>query len=233
MLSGSVSPFITSAPPKSGTSCGASLRSFPAAGFSSSGSRPALRERIVRGGFERFARPRPEWSMTTDEEFAAFDSHCRASDYAETSAVWKAMGREAGFERVDELLIVPNRWRGFTATAIDAPSCNSQPQRMAGQNTTSLRALQDLAAYLAVAVEVEIERERGRTRVVRAVAAIDSGQAVNSDGIRNRAKAAFCRPSAGRSMKPSPSTKPASPASTGQAILSCASPACRTASRCI
>src|SRR5262245_17338502 len=58
---------------------------------------------------QRFAQLRPEWSMITDEEFAAFDSHCRASDYAETSSVWKAMGREAGFERVDELLIVPNR----------------------------------------------------------------------------------------------------------------------------
>lgn len=44
----------------------------------------------------------------------------------------------------------------------------------------------NLAAYLALAVEVEIERETGRTRLVRAVAAIDSGQAVNPDGIRNQ-----------------------------------------------
>jgi hypothetical protein len=51
MLSGSASPFITSAPPKSGTSCGASMRSFPPVGCFSSGSRPALRERIARGGF--------------------------------------------------------------------------------------------------------------------------------------------------------------------------------------
>jgi SAM-dependent methyltransferase len=61
------------------------------------------------GWMERFCRLRPEWSMVTDEEFAAFESHCRASDYAETSATWKAIGREAGFERVDELLVVPNR----------------------------------------------------------------------------------------------------------------------------
>jgi hypothetical protein len=39
------------------------------------------------GWLQRFARRRPEWSMTTDEEFAAFDSHCRASDYAETASV--------------------------------------------------------------------------------------------------------------------------------------------------
>lgn len=44
----------------------------------------------------------------------------------------------------------------------------------------------NLAAYLAVAVDVEIDRETGRTRIVRAVAAIDSGQAVNPDGIRNQ-----------------------------------------------
>ena len=44
----------------------------------------------------------------------------------------------------------------------------------------------NLAAYLAVALEVEVERETGRTRVIRAVAAIDSGEAVNHDGIRNQ-----------------------------------------------
>jgi nicotinate dehydrogenase subunit B len=42
------------------------------------------------------------------------------------------------------------------------------------------------AAYLALAVEIEVERETGRTRLLRAVAAIDSGQAVNPDGIRNQ-----------------------------------------------
>jgi SAM-dependent methyltransferase len=61
------------------------------------------------GWMERFLRLRPEWPAVTDEEFAAFDSHQRASDYAETSATWKAMGHEAGFERVDELLTVPNQ----------------------------------------------------------------------------------------------------------------------------
>lgn len=44
----------------------------------------------------------------------------------------------------------------------------------------------NLAAYLALALEVEVERETGRVRVVRAVAAIDSGEAVSPDGIRNQ-----------------------------------------------
>ncbi len=43
-----------------------------------------------------------------------------------------------------------------------------------------------LAAYLAIALEVEVEPETGRVRVVRAVSAIDSGEIVNPDGIRNQ-----------------------------------------------
>ena len=42
------------------------------------------------------------------------------------------------------------------------------------------------AAYMAVAVEVEVEPETGRVRIVRAVSAIDSGEVVNPDGIRNQ-----------------------------------------------
>jgi len=44
----------------------------------------------------------------------------------------------------------------------------------------------NLAAYCAVAVEVEVEHETGRVRLLRAVSAVDSGQAVNPDGIRNQ-----------------------------------------------
>ena len=43
-----------------------------------------------------------------------------------------------------------------------------------------------LAAYCAMAFEVEVDRGTGRVRVLRAVAAIDSGEAVNPDGIRNQ-----------------------------------------------
>ena len=44
----------------------------------------------------------------------------------------------------------------------------------------------NLGAYLAVAIEVDVARETGSVRIVRAVAAVDSGQAVNPDGIRNQ-----------------------------------------------
>ncbi len=43
-----------------------------------------------------------------------------------------------------------------------------------------------LAAYCAVAVELEVEHETGRIRLIRAVSAVDSGNAVNPDGIRNQ-----------------------------------------------
>jgi nicotinate dehydrogenase subunit B len=49
----------------------------------------------------------------------------------------------------------------------------------------------NLAAYCAVAAEVEVERESGRTRLLRAVAAIDSGQAVNPDGLVNQVEGAI------------------------------------------
>jgi CO/xanthine dehydrogenase Mo-binding subunit len=44
----------------------------------------------------------------------------------------------------------------------------------------------NLAAYCAVAMEVEVDRESGSVRPLRAVSAIDSGEAVNPDGIRNQ-----------------------------------------------
>jgi CO/xanthine dehydrogenase Mo-binding subunit len=44
----------------------------------------------------------------------------------------------------------------------------------------------NMAAYCAIAMEVEVERTTGRARVVRAVAAVDSGEIVNPDGIRNQ-----------------------------------------------
>jgi nicotinate dehydrogenase subunit B len=49
----------------------------------------------------------------------------------------------------------------------------------------------NLAAYCAIAAEVEVERETGRTRLLRAVAAIDSGQAVNPDGLVNQVEGAI------------------------------------------
>jgi len=44
----------------------------------------------------------------------------------------------------------------------------------------------NLAAYCAIAMEVEVIRESGEIRVGRVAAAVDSGEAVNPDGLRNQ-----------------------------------------------
>lgn len=44
----------------------------------------------------------------------------------------------------------------------------------------------NLASYCAVALEVEVEHETGQVRVGRVVAAIESGDAVNPDGLKNQ-----------------------------------------------
>jgi CO/xanthine dehydrogenase Mo-binding subunit len=49
----------------------------------------------------------------------------------------------------------------------------------------------NLAAYCAVASEVEVNPETGRPRLVRAVAAVDSGQVVNPDGLINQIEGAI------------------------------------------
>jgi CO/xanthine dehydrogenase Mo-binding subunit len=60
-----------------------------------------------------------------------------------------------------------------------------KPQRGRGRGFGFAR-YKNLAAYCAVACEVQADRESGRVRMLRAVAAIDSGEAVNPDGIRNQ-----------------------------------------------
>ncbi len=58
-------------------------------------------------------------------------------------------------------------------------------QRSRGRGFAFAR-YKNLAAYCAIACEVEVERTSGRVRMLRAAAAIDSGEAVNPDGIRNQ-----------------------------------------------
>ena len=44
----------------------------------------------------------------------------------------------------------------------------------------------NLAAYCAVAMQVRVDSQSGRTRVLRVASAIDTGQVVNPDGVRNQ-----------------------------------------------
>ena len=49
----------------------------------------------------------------------------------------------------------------------------------------------NLGCYCAIAAEVSIDRATGQVRVVRAVSAVDAGQAVNPDGIVNQIEGGF------------------------------------------
>jgi nicotinate dehydrogenase subunit B len=44
----------------------------------------------------------------------------------------------------------------------------------------------NLMSYLAIAVELTVERETGNVHIERVVAAVDSGEIVNPDGVRNQ-----------------------------------------------
>ena len=60
------------------------------------------------GWYDRFLSNRPLWSVLSDEDFAGFDAHHRAADHPETDEVWRMIGAEAGFARVDEIFRAPN-----------------------------------------------------------------------------------------------------------------------------
>ena len=65
-------------------------------------------------------------------------------------------------------------------------------QRRAGRGRGfAFARYKNLAAYCAIAAEMEVERETGRARLVRAVAAVDSGQTVNPDGVINQVEGAI------------------------------------------
>jgi nicotinate dehydrogenase subunit B len=68
-------------------------------------------------------------------------------------------------------------------------------QRAAGGNGRGcgfgFARYKNLGAYCAVAMEVEVARDSGQARVVRIAAAVDTGQVVNPDGVRNQTEGAI------------------------------------------
>jgi hypothetical protein len=66
---------------------------------------PTLEDGETRDAYlARFARVnRPAWTFFTDDEWAQIDHHVTTCDYPETSATWRALGREAGFSEAREI----------------------------------------------------------------------------------------------------------------------------------
>jgi CO/xanthine dehydrogenase Mo-binding subunit len=80
------------------------------------------------------------------------------------------------------------RARDVIAKAADAFGWSRESgQRQPGRGRGfAFARYKNLGAYAAIAVEADVARETGRVRVRRAVAAVDSGQPANPDGIRNQ-----------------------------------------------
>jgi CO/xanthine dehydrogenase Mo-binding subunit len=78
------------------------------------------------------------------------------------------------------------RARKVIATAAERFGWSSAPSAKGKGRGFAFARYKNLGAYCAVAIEVEVEHESGRVRLGRAVAAVDSGQAVNPDGIANQ-----------------------------------------------
>jgi CO/xanthine dehydrogenase Mo-binding subunit len=84
--------------------------------------------------------------------------------------------------------------RGRDAISMAAQRFGWQKRQKAPQNRGfgfAFARYKNLAAYCAIATEVEVNAETGRPRLVRAVAAVDSGQVVNPDGLINQIEGAI------------------------------------------
>ena len=78
------------------------------------------------------------------------------------------------------------RARAVVQTAAERFGWSSfQRKPMRGRGFAFAR-YKNLAAYAAIACELEVYRDSGELRLLRMVAAVDSGEAVNHDGIRNQ-----------------------------------------------
>src|SRR5205085_11274796 len=78
------------------------------------------------------------------------------------------------------------RAREVITTAADRFGWTAYKPQDGGGRGFAFARYKNLAAYMALAVEVELDRESGRVRLRRAIAAVDSGEAVNPDGIKNQ-----------------------------------------------
>ena len=80
----------------------------------------------------------------------------------------------------------------ITKTAQEFGWSKSGGQRPRGEGRGfAFARYKNLAAYCGVAVELTVDRESGEVRLGRIVAAVDSGLAVNPDGIRNQIEGAI------------------------------------------
>jgi CO/xanthine dehydrogenase Mo-binding subunit len=99
------------------------------------------------------------------------------------------LAQEAGSDPVEFRLkhLADARARAVVAAAAERFDW-SRAQRLAPERGRGFgfARYKNLACYCAVAMEVEVARDTGRARVIRVVAAVDSGQVANPDGLSNQ-----------------------------------------------
>ena len=83
------------------------------------------------------------------------------------------------------------RARAVVERARDETGWSAKPKPPGTGRGFAFARYKNLAAYCAIAAEVEVDSETGRVRLARAVAAVDSGQVVNPDGLRNQVEGAI------------------------------------------
>ena len=84
------------------------------------------------------------------------------------------------------------RARAVIQLAADRFGWSRRPRGGAGQGTGfAFARYKNLGAYCALAMQIAVDHETGRIAVRRVVAAVDSGEAVNPDGIRNQIEGAI------------------------------------------
>lgn len=111
--------------------------------------------------------------------------------YANVFAIESAMDElaiMAGADPVEFRLrhLSDPRARAVVERAADGFGWSGEPLPKGHGRGFAFGRYKNYAAYLALAVEVSVEPESGRVALLRASAAIDSGEAVNPDGIRNQ-----------------------------------------------
>jgi CO/xanthine dehydrogenase Mo-binding subunit len=98
------------------------------------------------------------------------------------------LARAAGTDPVAFRLkhLTDNRARDVITLAAEKFGWNAFQRRAGRGRGFAFARYKNQAGYAAMACEVETRRDSGEVRLLRVVAAVDSGEAVNPDGIRNQ-----------------------------------------------
>lgn len=114
-----------------------------------------------------------------------------------TESVMEELAAQAGVDPVEFRLrqLDDPRARAVIETAADKFGWARRTQAPGHGCGFAYARYKNQSTYAAMAVEASVDRSSGRIQLLRAVAAVDCGQAVNPDGIRNQIEGGFIQAS--------------------------------------